>query len=261
MFSVSCPAVGNCTAVGDVYVAGWAGYSPLVESLANGTWTSTSVAITPSDNLASEFDEVTCPTTDWCAVYGYHEDSSGDYTYLAGTTNEDVGWLVSNVSGPHGEPGDDMQINDLACSSPGRCMAVGSYYDTTTGTVRAYAGWLTPAGDQWSFHDAPLPFDAGSDPQAFLNSVACTSTTCTAVGGYTAVNQSTLPLIETMPLGSTDPSQWSTIQGSFPAGASSGSVTKAFHDQVSCPADGNCTVVGDYLAGNYLPLVQTLGDG
>lgn len=69
------------------------------------------------------------------------------------------------------------------------------------------------------------------------------------------------PLIDSFGLNSTGSSSWTTVGGSLPPGADSDNNEKAFHREVSCPTTTDCTVVGDYSAGNYLPLVQTLGQG
>ena len=79
-------------------------------------------------------------------------------------------WLQQGVALP---PGATSVLNGVACTSPDRCMAVGSFHDS--GGTHLLA--KSRSGSAWLTVTIPDPGDAQ------LNAISCTSATaCTAVG-------------------------------------------------------------------------------
>ena len=90
--------------------------------------------------------------------------------------------------------------------------------------------------------EAPLPANAGTNPNVVVYSVSCVSAgNCTAVGGYdfTSSNERGLLLSETS-------GTWATgIEPSLPANARTNPFLQL--SSVSCTSAGNCTAVGSYF--------------
>ena len=79
-------------------------------------------------------------------------------------------WLQQGVALP---PGATSVLNGVACTSPDRCMAVGSFHDSGGTQLLAESR----SGSAWLTVTIPDPGDAQ------LNAISCTSATaCTAVG-------------------------------------------------------------------------------
>jgi hypothetical protein len=143
----------------------------------------------------------------------------------------------------------------VACGSAGACVAVGGYTDSAT----HHQGLLERlAAGRWEASKAPLPGTPSSDPGAYLNSVACpTSTTCVAVGSYADKNGNTDGLIETFSHGT-----WTAKKAPQPTGVNS---TSTQLTAVACHGTDSCAAVGTYSAStqtsDFEGLLESLGHG
>jgi hypothetical protein len=186
--SVSCPAAGDCVAVG-TYDSGGDPYNGLIETY-NGTgWTAAQApqpanayTITPGMHLNS----VSCSSATSCVAVGQFVAESGGIelgfepyiAVLSGST-----WTAATVSTPGGSmyPGGDL--NQVSCAPDGACVAVG--FDNPGPSQKQALIEQSASGGSW-ISTSPVP--AGADPTPtnnYLNSVSCTgSNACTAVGGY-----------------------------------------------------------------------------
>jgi hypothetical protein len=189
--SVSCPAAGDCVAVGTydaTYNSTGDPYIGLIETY-NGTgWTATPAPV-PSNAYptfpAIDLNSVSCSSATACVAVGeFDAGTAGDQiglepyiAVLSGTT-----WTAATVSTPNPSyPGGDL--NQVSCAADGTCVAVGDYSPPgEESALIEQAG----AGGSWSAINPALPGDADSSSQHnYLNSVSCTgSGSCTAVGGY-----------------------------------------------------------------------------
>jgi hypothetical protein len=105
---------------------------------------------------------------------------------------------------------------------------------------------------------APLPADAGTDPDIELHSVSCASTgNCTAVGRYRDTSANRLGLLLSETHGTWAPG----VRATLPAGADPDPI--AALDSVSCASAGNCSAVGSYrdTSGNTHGLLMTQTSG
>ena len=113
------------------------------------------------------------------------------------------------------------------------------------------AGAATPPG--WTTTQAPLPSDAGTNPNVYTASSTCASTTnCAVVGWYDDTAAHTWGLIETW-----DGTSWADTQAPEPSNAGTGTnqgmwigsstcgIQSPCH-AVSCPSTGFCMAVGQY---------------
>ena len=234
--SVSCAAVGDCSAVGD-YTDSSGHEQGLLLTETAGVWAAGVEATLPA-NAGSNPDvaiaSVSCASAGDCSAVGDYVDSSGG----------EQGLLLSEVGGVWA-PGIEADVGStspafltsVSCASAGSCSAVGVYTKGPEGLLVNETGGKWMAGIR-----APLPSDASSDPEAFLGSVSCASAgNCAAVGLYrdSLGGEQGLLLSET---GGT----WSTgVRATAPANAESQQpVVDVF--SVSCPSAGDCSAVGEY---------------
>ena len=181
-----------------------------------------------------------CPAPAQCLTAGYYyaDDVSGAVT----ESRPALLTIAGSSSGPVQVPlpADARQsggldtLNSLACTSPGWCVAAGSYTDTH-GRLQGLIETLERGS--WTAATAALPADAAADQKTHLNGVACTAPgSCIAVGTYAGPGGITQGLIETIKDGSLR-----AARGPNLAGKHGGEL-----DAIACPGPGNCVAVGDY---------------
>jgi hypothetical protein len=164
------------------------------------------------------------------------------------------GWLYTEQGGkwkarkaPSLVLAGSANLRSLACSTPGRCEAVG-----TAGAQHVVH--VSESGRLWKVGAVALPPDAAaidppSGPQPSLSSVSCFPTAgCVAVGGYEASDDTTHPLLVPMSGGNWHagttaqlPANAATSPGPDFPGAGGG---LSF---VACQNAGHCTAVGTYV--------------
>jgi len=250
MYSVSCPAPGSCTAVGNYVNTG--GKEPgLIDTLSNGQWTA-QIAPAPNDamtNQIGELDTVSCPTTNFCGVGGFYrnshngnqlevlQESNGTWAALDAPLPNDAATLA-NARG---------NADSISCVADMTCEMVGQYADTSGNNV----GLLEHlAGGVWSGSAAPEPAGAGSDgtgtQDAALRHVSCTfDEGCVAVGFYEDMNHATHALIDSVTNG---------VATAVPAPVPSDVAPENNADEllfsVSCVNAGQCSAVGEYRSAS-----------
>jgi hypothetical protein len=142
------------------------------------------------------------------------------------------------------DPG--IEINAVSCWSAGDCTAVGSYVDAS-GSPQGLL--VTESGGSWQQGvEAQLPNSPNVDPQVNLTAVSCSSGgssagNCTAVGNYVDSKGSTEGVILTEAGGA-----WTkSTEVANPGVPSVAAIPDVSLNAVSCPASGDCLVVGTYL--------------
>jgi hypothetical protein len=134
------------------------------------------------------------------------------------------------------------RLEDVSCSAPDACMAVGENYEIGVGYGPLVERW---DGEQWSIVPAPLPSEAALNQngtyEVRLHGVSCTSpTSCVLVGEFTKAWSSLSPgeigtLVERW-----NGSSWTVQQSPNPPGA-----LRNLLWGVSCPAAASCVAVGE----------------
>src|SRR5262249_41942715 len=136
--AISCPARGNCTAVGRV---GWS--EGFAVSEVNGAWRAAEII----PGLA-QLDLVSCAAPGNCSAAGYRTGGLGPY-------------VVSQADGAWGTarqlPGESLlyhrsgwyPMTALSCATPGNCAAVGAYQDRSRRcpwyvTSQVHGVWRAP---------------------------------------------------------------------------------------------------------------------
>ena len=263
LMAVSCPSVGNCTAVGDyVDVHGWTEGVILTE--AGGSWTkSNEVANPPVQSVAKPADvllkAVSCPAAGNCMVVGTYIDSRDHVEGLleterwgnwSATSQEAVGSALPGnaaVENPSpGQPSLVVTLDSVSCAAGGQCVAAGTYIDNASPGGHQQGllvtGTEASIGSPWSFSgtEAMLPTDAATNPEVSLSSISCPALgQCEAVGSYSTA-QSQQALLLTDSGGSWQPGAIAQLPSD--ANARPGATLSS----VSCASVGDCDAVGSY---------------
>jgi putative hemolysin len=155
-------------------------------------------------------------------------------------------WHIA--TSPDTSTSDNNQLNDVSCTSSTSCVAVGYYFDSSTGYNQNLIETLS--GGSWSITTSP---DSSTSEDNLLNSVSCTSSTsCVAVGDYMDSSGYGQTLIETLSGGS-----WAITTSPDTSASESN-----FLQSVSCTSSTSCVAVGYYLASPYdQTLIETLSGG
>jgi hypothetical protein len=241
--SVSCAAVGECTAVGTYAYTG-AHTGGLLLTEASGTWqTGTQATLPANSDLGSSLRlaGVSCPSVGNCAAAGGYRDDTGHFQ----------GILLTQTGGSW-QPGVEMTlpanaaaqprvvVTSVSCAAAGECSAVGTYVDAAGDrqgllVVQAAGAWQPGV-------EVTLPANAlGSGQAVALNSVSCGAAGgCSAVGSYTDSANGTRGLLVTETAGAWQPA----IEARPPANARPAPYVGL--SAVSCASSGECTAVGYY---------------
>jgi hypothetical protein len=220
LYSVSCPAVGTCVAVGTSSSDGGPDSNQtLVETLTDGMW-----SITPSFDPAGDDDVlngVSCTSATNCVAVG----SSG-YADTQTLIESNTGGSWSATATGSGATG---ILSAVSCDSATSCTAVGTVYATLSGGTWSVGNYVVPGQE--------------SD----LLGISCTTTGCVAAGEYYS-NPSTeqwSTLIESYAAGT-----WTVM-----ASPDVGSDTYLY--DVSCTDLSDCVAVGFSLNTPVYPQVSS----
>jgi hypothetical protein len=136
----------------------------------------------------------------------------------------------------------DIEINAVSCPAAGECTAVGSYVDQS-GSSQGLL--VTEDGGSWQPGvEAQLPNSPNALPQVDLTSVSCSSIgNCTAIGDYVDQHGGREGVILTESGGA-----WTkSTEVADPGVVSVAGTPDVSLSAVSCPASGDCLVVGTYF--------------
>ncbi len=231
LFSVSCPAVGACVAVGYFFtpVNGGGTGTMLIETLHGGKW---SVSSTPA--LGSAFRDsflygVSCTAATSCVAVGNtdHGDASTDLPLIV--TLSGGSWSVTSSPSVGGQGG----LLAVTCPVPATCVATG--YRASSSAIRTLVETRTEGS--WSL--TPSPGSGKLNPlygARGLNAVSCVSpASCVAVGQLSGPG----PVVDTA-----SGQGWSSAPSPRPAAADGASGLYG----VSCTAPTACVAVGSVAA-------------
>ncbi len=186
---VSCAPNDDCTAVGG-YGDSRSNQFGMILSEHAGSWgpakrtpLPANAGPNPQQGNApdSPMGSIACPAAGQCSAAGWYLDNQGKYHGLL-LDERAGGWRQSELvfpSGAHAALG--INLDSLACSSTGNCLAVGSYNPTA---ARLGPLLVPERNGRWiKGTEAPPPAGAGKNYTGSLASVSCPSAgTCVAVG-------------------------------------------------------------------------------
>jgi hypothetical protein len=235
-FGLACSGVGDCVGT-SVYVTRGSLAADILEEV-NGTWST--IAMPVPSNLSPSgwpaISSVACPAAGDCVIVG-------DYPTTAGTTEglivtEEAGRFVPAEAPIPGGANDGAGLAGVACFEATACVAVGDYEPPSGDREGLLVG--DRAGVMGSIA-APLPSNAGPDPEADLQAISCGSSTgCAALGQYETSTGDHLGVIDTSSDG-----HWSGAEMPSASGANATSPFPVVYG-VACRGATSCLGVGRY---------------
>jgi hypothetical protein len=242
---VSCPSIGNCTAVGAYPGAGGNGEAMIAVESGIGAWTTSGPIAAPAAP-ASEIvlQSVSCPNSGACEAVGHYQDNSADFH----------SWVVSVTAGTAGPseavtppsefvPGPlETGLLTISCPSAGVCTAAGSYSYSTGGA--AIAPTVVPISDGTPGTAVKLPIPPNGLPEgvesAIVSAISCSDAVDCVTAGNQVVPRPT-PLV-----GAETGGSWSSLE---PLPLGSGAIG-GFLSTLSCISAEDCLISGLQLRTN-----------
>ncbi len=181
--SVSCPAAGDCVAVG-TYTDAKGNQQGLLLTGYGSSWTAIRSPLPTSATVpGAALSAVSCPAADACVAVGTFSAHQRGMVLTGWGTS----WHAAQTPRPAGAAAHPAtSFRQIACPSRSECMAVGSFADSAGNN---HGMLLAMLGSSWSAVAAALPAGAAGRqgaPGAQLTSVACASRyRCAAIGQYT----------------------------------------------------------------------------
>jgi hypothetical protein len=256
---VSCPAPGNCTAVGSyTNKDSDHSYYPWVTTESGGLWAPGSEALLPADAAALGntvsgaspffgFTGLSCPSAGNCTAIGGYEDTNGAEEGLIlserdGVWSQAVRAPLPPKAVPQIEASEfSTPITSLSCAAPDDCAAVGWYVFHSLAKPH---GWLlSERNGKWKASAVVLPAGAKASDAVTLHSVACPSRgNCVAVGEYFPVPGKARALVVRERGG-----KWGrAVNAALPKSAAAASKAHSYLYSVSCPSAKECTAGGNF---------------
>ncbi|HUN79616.1 MAG TPA: hypothetical protein VMU32_11880 [Solirubrobacteraceae bacterium] len=248
---LSCPSVGNCTAVGSYEMPSEHEEEPpreqgMLQSETGGSWGRGVEVAMPAGAATDpkvEFGALSCPSVGNCTAVGDYRENAEHEPERGFLLDESAGaWEPAlEVSLPAGVSSDQVVFDDLSCPSAGNCVAAGKYVNASD----EWQGFLVSetAGSWHAALEPPLPANAASNRQEDVTGVSCASAgDCTAVGSYQESAGHGEGVLWTETGGTWAPG----TESALPANAGSSSELRA----ISCPSAEDCTAVGEYTAAS-----------
>jgi uncharacterized protein YjbI with pentapeptide repeats len=235
---MSCPTTKTCVGVGSYDGAAGEPHG-LILRWSGGTWRATAAPLPAGSDPNQSLSAVSCASATLCFAGGWQNDAAGQPQALL-LAGSDSAWNPVQVPLPAGAAAEPQaEISGLDCPSVTRCVAVGSYQDTT-GTTQGLL--LTRSGNRWTAARAPSAWDAAASRSASLTTVSCPSASdCTAAGNYVDSAGQWLGLAL----------RWSgKAWRPFPAPVAADNLRA-----ISCPTTARCVAVGDSPGNDEIALV------
>lgn len=249
--AISCPATGDCTAVG--FYTDTSGHEQgLLLTQVNGTWVApagtdlTGLSDAPAANPGVQLNSVSCNSPGDCVAVGSYEDHNSDQQALI-MTESNGSWSARSIDMTHLStsdgvyPNPNAQLWSVSCPSAGSCAAIGYYQITTGGN---YRGMLETESDgSWAPAATvdPPAGAAGTNIDVFfdhLQSIACSAAgTCVADGFYQGDGASAAGIVLRLSDGTVTSASVPLVAGSSAPDDSNGAV--------SCSASGYCAIAAE----------------
>ena len=218
---IVCMSAIACTAVGN-YTVGVNTQQTLVEQ-----WNGTTWSVIPSPNVGAGnnfLGGLSCPLPTSCMALG----SAGGLPLFESWNGS--AWTV--VSNPNPAGALSVELNDVTCTNPSFCVAVGDQQVAAMSYPSLIEMWN---GTSWSI--VPSPSVPSSDENV-LDGVSCTDpTNCVAAGHWSDVHDTTdQTFIE----------RWNGTSWSIVSSPNTSSTDQNDLDDVTCTATTQCIAVGGF---------------
>jgi hypothetical protein len=229
-------------------------------SAATPVWPAASEAALPAsaaagvDTQNADLRDVTCTSHGNCVAVGRYVDAAyGNYNAMIATESGGVWGVPSDIALPTGfyptSTGDqDASLFGVTCTSPGNCVAVGSYSDASDAS-QAMA--VTETGGVWGQAVAitlPSPHVTSALQNADLYKVSCTSPgNCVAGGAYMDANSGSNDDYQAMVADEVSGAWQTATKVALPSGAETAAEEQdAGLYGLVCSSPGNCSATGYY---------------
>jgi hypothetical protein len=245
--SVSCPAVGRCSAGGFYADSSGSQQAFVVNETSSGWGSAAEVGGTASLNVggSAAITSISCRAAGACSAGGYYASASGD------GIPSDQAFVVSEAKGIWGtaeqvpgtaslNTGTFAQVNSVSCAAVGACSA-GGWYTTSKATSQAFV--VSEANGIWGkAKQVPGSLTLNKTGFAQVTAVSCPAIgDCIASGFYQDSNWITQAYIVTETNG-----VWGSAEEAPGTAALDTGSAGASASAVSCGGVGNCTVGGYY---------------
>ncbi|MEI8405381.1 MAG: hypothetical protein WCG96_08900 [Actinomycetes bacterium] len=248
--AISCTAVRTCTAAGVISDSDGNALAAVVSEV-DGVWGPV-VTLTFADGSqntppSSWLSSISCTAADACSVAGSFWNAEGNYESIVADEVAGTWGPATPLRFPDGvrypQPNDGL--NQIACSTPGNCTAVGAFRDAGYGQE---AMAVSETDGVWGMVvPAAFPDGVQSDHGDSFASVSCTSAgNCTAAGFYMYPTYQQAAMVATQTDGVWAP----VVTIALPASLQSDS-NYAGLESISCTSPGSCSAVGMAMDANH----------
>jgi hypothetical protein len=239
---ISCTSAGNCVAIGS-YLDSSSNGQPMEATETGGTW-GQAIEVTAPSNAGTDPNAVlkgiSCSSEGNCTAVGTYEDSSGNGQAMEASETSGTWERATEVTAPsNAGTNPEGLLYSVSCTSVANCVGVGSYLDSSSHQQAMEASETSGTWEQAI--EVTTPSNAGSNPEAALKGISCTTAgNCVAVGQYLdgSSHQQAMEATETS-------GRWEqAAEITVPSDAGTNPGAKLY--AISCSWAGNCTAVGTY---------------
>jgi hypothetical protein len=195
--SISCGAPGNCGAVGQYQQKSGVSRAYIVNE-SKGVWGPASNVpglIKLNGQHMSSLTTISCPSKGNCSAGGYYGNGDHQTAFIVDETNGTWGTPLS-IPGLRGlNKGDSTYVETISCVSKGNCGATGTYSDAA-GDAESFV--VNETNGTWGQAMGIQGLQKLKSNSAGLLSISCaTPTSCSAVGGFSAINNNGALIVST----------------------------------------------------------------
>lgn len=218
---------------------------PAGAALTGSTWRATEIKL-PANAAANQLSRlfaVACAGAAYCAAGGYYRERSGTSDAMVVTAPHGTWGRAQELRLPaNAAANPDADVDSLACTAAGSCVAVGQYgYGSGTHDQALIA---TASNGKWArARTAALPANSAATPDAGFYVVSCTGPgSCVAGGFYTDKASSDQLMVAVESKG-----RWGrALELKLPSNAAAVD-EDAYIGGLACARVGYCSAVGDYM--------------
>jgi len=249
LYALSCAAVGYCAAAGS-YLNAIGNGEALVASEVAGVWhRAQEVALPPNatnDDQSAVVRSLDCPLPNDCSAIGTYQDNNSVASRNEGFTLSETGGVWHRAAeitvSAKSNFNPFISINQLACSSAGNCVGVGSFIDANDVTQGLLVDQVRGAWRRGA--ELALPLSASAYAGATVGEVTCLAHASCSVWGtfYSSTGaEEGLATSETNGV-------WSRASElTMPTNAAANPHVFLYgFDGIACASSGNCAIGGQY---------------
>ena len=254
--SVFCPSADDCWSVG--YTITKLGDRNQVRHWTGKKWFSVAVPNPGGTGKgdSSQLAAVRCTSAFDCWAVGQYSGSGNSARFDQALHWNGKKWQKVDTPTPGGRLPDSLnELNDVSCTSPDNCWAIGFYGEDVATSKNEFEIGLNQVlhwnGKSWALVSVPSPAGSGKNRVSLLNSVRCASAaSCWAARAFGNVGK----LMSRDQMLRWNGKKWTRVAVPDPAGAAPGDLNELLG--LSCTAASNCWAAGLYgklTAGPTMP--------